>query len=149
MNYYPSLSLYVHNIVAQYFIAEIDEGLSCNWIWKLRCVPAFPALIYDSIPKCNNNIVSSRLGNSHQAGGQLILRRCSWYLLVRNPERSWLSGSKQLVKLGRLISLYLSRPDLRISLQPTTGNGGGWGRVGETALRALFCSLKSCHEQPS
>lgn len=30
MNYDPSLSVYVHDIVAQYFLAEVDEGLS----WK-------------------------------------------------------------------------------------------------------------------
>lgn len=48
--------IFVRNNVAQYFIANIEEGLSCNWSCKLRCAHAFPAHIYDSIQKRNKTL---------------------------------------------------------------------------------------------
>lgn len=98
--------VYVCHTVAQYFIAEVDKGLSCNCSWKLRRAAAFPALIYDSIQKRNKTLSAVVSVLATKRVGQLNLPWCSWYLLVQNPERSRLSSLKQLVK-----------PDLSLFIQ--------------------------------
>lgn len=134
--------VYVCHTVAQYFIAEVDKGLSCNCSWKLRRAAAFPALIYDSIQKRNKTLSAVVSVLATKRVGQLNLPWCSWYLLVQNPERSRLSSLKQLVKPD--LSLFIQNRFTRSLYNQRLG-----GKKKKTSLTALFCSLKSCHEQPS
>lgn len=138
--------VFVRNNVAQYFIAEIEEGLSCNWSCKLRCAHAFSAHIYDSIQKRNKTLsavvsvsatkrwVSSSFLGVHDIYSYGTLKGHGWAVW----NNLWSSAAW---------SLFIHPEQIyRISLRPTAGRGK---KNKKAALMALLCSLKSCHEQPS
>lgn len=110
-------------------------------------MPPFPALINESIHIRNKTLSAVVLVSATKRVGQLILPRCSWHLLVRNPERSQLSSLKLLCEARRPdLSLFIQNKFIRSLFNQRLGGAGGGKQLWQRCSVLWKAAMNSLHK---